>query len=370
MVFKTLKMKKLFYLLFAFAIIVACEKDMDDYDTTSINPIEAEIVPEYDYLSFIDGLAEEAPSAKDIKGSPNTARVGAAGTEWLHAIFFGLGPNQFVYLSADTDPESCIPASGVHASAINPVSVLYTFREVNGRGLLQVQVGNAPVRNQVVSNVAGYRNLFAIPSLNYVRRSNDTRSGTISGAPAPPVSAFDFSCAPADTTAPVLTASATSGNTITNNVINVAHDYDAFAITVVTNEGDLEYETGSAITPWSPFNGAFTVIAGQTGSIEYTSRATDAAGNITTLTITVVVAPAATGITWTPGTETNGMTMVTSSLGTYRLEAAPFPLTGMLATMESKTGAAATRNVRNFAGTSASDVRDAIEDDYEGVTNN
>ena len=161
---------------------------------------------------------------------------------------------------------------------------------------------------------------------------------------------------PADTVAPVLTASATGGNTITNNVINVAHDYDAFAITVVTNEGDLEYETGSAITPWSPFNGAFTVVADQTGSVEYTTRATDAAGNVTTLTITLVVAPAP-AVTWV---ENAGVYTHADYPGySFTVGAASFPLTGSLATITSPSTATGNNIARNQGGV----------DDAEAIAN-
>ena len=72
-------MKKLLYTLFAFAIIVACEKDMDDnYSVDSVSPIEASI--EDTDISFLEVLANlpvedrDYQAPKGIKGSPSTAR--------------------------------------------------------------------------------------------------------------------------------------------------------------------------------------------------------------------------------------------------------------------------------------------------------
>ena len=72
-------MKKLLYTLFAFAIIVACEKDaFENDDVSNINPIEASI--EEADVSFLEVLANLSPedrnyqTPKAIKGSPSTAR--------------------------------------------------------------------------------------------------------------------------------------------------------------------------------------------------------------------------------------------------------------------------------------------------------
>ena len=72
---------------------------------------------------------------------------------------------------------------------------------------------------------------------------------------------------------------------------------------------------------------------------------------------------------WIAGTaDANGRIMVThADLGSYRLDPAPFPLTGMLATLETKTGAAASRTVNNYAGTSSSAVMTEIENDFAGI---
>ena len=192
-------MKKILLTLFAVAaVFVACDKDELGYDSSSINVLEqAEEINasiDYDYGSFLDQLADDAPAVSTKgKGTVSTARTGEEGTEWIHAIFFTLGNNELVHLAADTDAETCIPSTGVHASATGAISVLYTFRTVNGNGLLQIQIGNNPVINRQVANVAGYTNLFS-GNLNYVRLANDQRSGTIAGT-APPASAFDFTCA-------------------------------------------------------------------------------------------------------------------------------------------------------------------------------
>ena len=71
-------MKKLLYTLFAFALIVACEKDMDDnYDSSSINPIEAE-VSNLDIDAIVGDLVSRwtanGISVPSTKGSVSTAR--------------------------------------------------------------------------------------------------------------------------------------------------------------------------------------------------------------------------------------------------------------------------------------------------------
>ena len=73
-------MKKLLYTLFAFAIIVACEKDMDDNASYSINPIEAEVSNidmDTNLLidSIIDRLSTNGISVPSTKGSASTART-------------------------------------------------------------------------------------------------------------------------------------------------------------------------------------------------------------------------------------------------------------------------------------------------------
>ena len=62
-------------------------------------------------------------------------------------------------------------------------------------------------------------------------------------------------------------------------------------------------------------------------------------------------------ITWAPSAPVNGITTYTSSTGlVYTIQAAPFPLTGFLATT-TEAGSV------NYAGTTLQEVRDAIEGD-------
>ena len=71
---------------------------------------------------------------------------------------------------------------------------------------------------------------------------------------------------------------------------------------------------------------------------------------------------------WIPSApDANGIITVThATLGSYTLQAAPFPLTGWLSTQGPKTGDAASRTVRNYAGTASNTVMSEIQDDYEG----
>ena len=76
-------MKKLLYTLFAFALIVACEKDMDDNYTNSINPIEVEVsnldLITENIVSRLSGSNFSIPTpSKKAKGSASTARTGTA----------------------------------------------------------------------------------------------------------------------------------------------------------------------------------------------------------------------------------------------------------------------------------------------------
>ena len=75
-------MKKLLYTLFAFAIIVACEKDMDDNASYSVSPLEEVSVDKvdtsliFDILNGIDGLSDSLSAESNFKGNSNlTART-------------------------------------------------------------------------------------------------------------------------------------------------------------------------------------------------------------------------------------------------------------------------------------------------------
>ena len=76
-------MKKLLYTLFAFALIVACEKDMDEnYDSSSINPIEAEVsidreALKLEIINHLLGNQENLTNHynKNNKSSASTART-------------------------------------------------------------------------------------------------------------------------------------------------------------------------------------------------------------------------------------------------------------------------------------------------------
>ena len=97
-------MKKLFYLLFAFAIILACEKDMEEnYDISNINPVEAEVEVSSSDID-IDGLVDRLVSStrkNSRKSSLNTAKDAVRGTSFI-TIYTGLS-NGFLYEIAFDD---------------------------------------------------------------------------------------------------------------------------------------------------------------------------------------------------------------------------------------------------------------------------
>ena len=344
-------MKKLLYILFAFALIVACEKDSYDQDVENINVLEQaeEInasVSSEDFTLEAKGILDaflgdgviEAPTKP--KGSASTARPGDNGDNWIQILIFDLNGKRTGHARADNIGEACFPDG-----AVEHFYATYYWDATAAQLRVEQQDGTigAPVGGG--SRTALYNGAFGSTTHNVVLEVNANNSAKI-GAPVLNVVDFDFSCSTVYEYGTRIIGGAHDGRVIVPiDPTNMDSASNPTAAAVGTENIQLQVvrrEAGFGVLTWENVGDPFT-------NPNY-------------------VTPV--GVTWTPGTETNGMTMVTSSLGSYRLESAPFPLTGMLATMESKTGAASTRNVRNFAGTSASDVRDAIEDDYEGVTNN
>ena len=196
-------MKKLLYTLFAFAIIVACEKDMDDnYDSSSINPIEASVESiDVDAASFLNSLAESVTKQEiaDYEANKTTARTGASGTQWMHIVFFTFGANNIplVYLRSDDTPEICAEAG--------QISVLYTL-EVASSGASRIKIertnGDGTVVPVSYSRIgaslrANYNTLFG-QTIDRLSRSNTTFDGFELGR-VPSVATLasrgiDFSC--------------------------------------------------------------------------------------------------------------------------------------------------------------------------------
>ena len=263
-------MKKLFYTLFAFAVIVACEKDMDDnYDSSSINPIEAEVIVDLEsrFNAFNDFLRGATFTPSKETSSNLTARGGDNGADWVELIWFSHGTEHYVH----TQPDNLGNAdySNIGAGVSNIYRETYSYRA--STQMVHIQIGE------------GTGQEFPIPAdLQALYQSAFSDLG----------SALYFA------------------------------NYDGTTWTF--REGNLPTGTNFNFAPaTSTFD--WRLIAGSTDTYENTNPAITA---------------------------------------TYRVSPAPFPLTGSLATIVTADSDNASAN---YAGTSESSVRDAIEDDIEGL---
>ena len=277
-------MKKLLYTLFAFAIIVACEKDMDEnYDSSSINPIEAEVqsgISKEEAVDLLNSLLGEISTVseenlfyvapKAPKGSASTARTsdGSCGDDR--------------------------PTTG------NFITLTY-FNNANDRGVLvrSEERGNVTIPDSQVSLELTY----ILTGTTYSIRNEGTGFNIATNLAASSALQSSFG-------AP----------------LNLVYRVNASNAPVALLTGTLRANVGIDCTP-SPSTGSFDwqLISGSTDMYENTDPAITA---------------------------------------TYRLSPAPFPLTGMLATIVTADSDNASAN---YAGTSSSTVRGAIEDDIEGV---
>ena len=143
-------MKKFLFTIFAFAIIVACEKDAyENNDVSNINPIEAEVeVSDLD----IDGLVDRLISSTQKNGkksSSNTAKDAVRGTSYI-TIFTGV-VNGFLYeIAFDDTVTFCDNASGLTQLTLT----------LDSSGGTDVRIGD---QNGVsVVNVPGIEFLFGL----------------------------------------------------------------------------------------------------------------------------------------------------------------------------------------------------------------
>ena len=271
-------MKKLLYTLFAFAIIVACEKDMMDNDASSIMPIEASVDKVdtsiiFDILNGIDGLSDSLSAESNFKGNSNlTARTSSA-----------------------ADCHDNRPAA------------------TSGNSRLDVQFLPDASGNLGYSVIRGNSDIPLLLNRNFVRFS----------IPA-------------------------SGDISLELFVQGADGNFGAAIPL----GDIGPEPGLAIIAGLPdfldIDRVNTFFASQTPSVTEDAAAAGIACVIAPTVSWEASAPDADGvITYTHATH-----------GTYTVQAAPFPLSGFLATT-SISGSA------NYAGTTAASVRTAIEGDIE-----
>ena len=171
-------MKKLLYTLFAFAIIVACDKDMDDnYDSSSISPIEAQVEVSDETMSIIDGLISRLenglPSDKGIKGTSRiTSRSGDSCAIDARSL---TGYTNYISYEIFTDAttssnfglirsEENIPVS----DAITPIITVWLAQDGSGNDF-DVLVNGAVVSS---GNSAGLIGLMAVPNLRSMEALN------------------------------------------------------------------------------------------------------------------------------------------------------------------------------------------------------
>ena len=183
-------MKKLLLTIFTIAAIVACDKDdMFGDDSSSINVLEqAEEINasvDIDYSSFINDLANDITKEEiaAYESSKTTARTGAAGTQWIHVVFFNFGPNSIplAYLRSDDTTEIC--------PEVGQTSVIYTLQTAPSgasRLLIDAIDGSGNVIPQATSNIdislrANYATLFS-QTVDRLSRAQANFSGVALGS--------------------------------------------------------------------------------------------------------------------------------------------------------------------------------------------
>ena len=367
-------MKKILLTLFAFAtVFVACDKDNyeDQFEATApeVEEINATVEsnPELDAaFNFINSLndavnsGEQVVSPKSSKGA-SASKAGDFGNNWIQILFFDytlisrLGERDYALVLSDNYPVACADVNEDASNSfsdvmLNPSEISYSLRphpRLANRGfseLIVETIGSTTSSRTTNVRTADWQTTFNA-DFNRIYAAQANRS-SIAGGIAPPTSRFDVTCS---------TGSGTTTYEYGTRIIGGAHD-------------------GRVIIPSDPTNmdAASNPSADAVGTDNIQLQVVRREAGFGVLTWENVGDPF-TNPNYVPSaarwemTESGGVkTFTHADLGSYRVEAAPFPLRGSLATMMSKTGDAASRTVLNYAGTAEQAVRDAIEDDYEG----
>ena len=355
-------MKKLFYLLFAFAIIVACEKDAFDQDVQEINVLEeAEEINAFidnafldiDYSAFIEGLAGDITKEEiaEYEANKTTARTGAAGENWIHVVFFPFGTNNIplAYQRSEDTAEICESAG--------QVSILYILETAtSGATRLRVEEINAAgvaqpaTYTRIGSSLrANYNTLFSqtIDRLSRATTSNGFALGRVPSVATLASRGIDFSCS---------TATVYEYGT---QIIGGAHDGRVIVPIDPTNMDSASNPTAAAVGTENIQLQLVRRVAGF-GVLTW-----EAVGDPFT-NPNYVTPPAAR---WTMTMVEGVMTFDRPDMGTYTLTPAPFPLTGLLGTVTRE--ADGVTGTLNYAGTgnindatTHAGVRNAIETSF------
>ena len=340
-------MKKLFYTLFAFAIIVACEKDAFDTDEVNVDSINAVVesneittAKAFEFIKNINNTNNLLVSPKSTKGSASTARGGDYGNNWLQVVFFdesATNGQDLAYLRSDTQGEACA------SNLVNAEEVFY----------------HLPAPDQlVIEIVGGTTTPFTVPSGSYDATFRDdgppvlivmdpTRTSAAAGI-APPVANYDFSCAPAAVDTDVIATG--TGITLTfDNVNRYDGTIEEGTVGSVVISGGFAAGTGYYDAQGAQISSTIDLATLPVGpnNFIFRSRVNGQGSSRTAYVNITVTAPV--------------VTAPVSSF--YTVSCAPFPLTGVLATINDGVTLPNGATSFNYAGTTEQAVRQAIERD-------
>ena len=344
-------MKKILLTLFAFAaVFVACEKDTYENEFETIVP-EVEGVSESYSMSNEDAFnfLNDLVSGIDVDGlEPADASSSRNSANKIDVAFFNDGTSiEKAHLASEQftgdrcygnytligDFEYSLSTDGTRLFVYNPSSPSTSANAVNGADAFRLSTGLQTRYAQVFG--------ANLDNINNIRRDSRGNPTAILGA-QPARSGFDF-------TVGCTTATVYEYGT---RIIGGAHDgrviipLDPLDMDAASNPsaaavgtGNLQLQlvrrvAGSGINTWENVGDPFT-------NPNY-------------------VAPTTTA--WTAGTGADSNLFSHATYGSYRVTAAPFPLTGFLATVVSDSTSPA--NTNNYAGTSEQAVRDAIEANF------
>ena len=315
-------MKKILLTLFAFAaIFVACDKENyeDQFETIApeIEEIDATVANDVDFSSAFQFIQNLNNSNKILVGSPSADRGGDYGNNWLQAVFFdrsATDAGDLAYLRSDEQTEVC---------ADNLVNAAEFFYHLPAADQLIIESGTGSQSFVVPSG--SYDTTFQLNGPDALIVMNSARTAAAAGV-APAVADYDFSCS---------TATVYEYGT---RIIGGAHD-------------------GRVIIPLDPLDmdAAINPSASSVGT-----------GN---LQLQLVRRVAGSGInTWEnvgdPFTNPNYVVPAGPAVSSfYTVSCAPFPLTGVLATINSGATLPNGATSANYAGTTEAAVRQAIERD-------
>ena len=331
-------MKKLILTLFAVAaVFVACDKDNYEDQFPEIVVPESEEVSSNVSAADFDAAFQFIQNINNSSGilvesdSPSSARGGDYGDNWLQVVFFDRSATDggnLAYLRSDNQGEVCA------GNLVNPEEVFY----------------HLPAADRLVIEIGGTSTPYTVPSGSYDATfrddgppvlivMDDTRTSAAAGI-APPVSDYDFSCAPAT---PVYEYG--------TRIIGGAHDG---RVIIPADPTDMDAASNPSAAAVGTDNIQLQVVRREAGfGVLVWENVGDPFTNPNYVPTTAA---------WTAGTGADSNLFSNSDFGSYRVTAAPFPLTGFLATVVSDSTSPA--NTNNYAGTTEQAVRDAIEANF------